>query len=65
MAYWHCTECHHEWESVSDVSCDWCGCPGYVLEDATPLQLFIRMMNNEKSEIFFDILSIRKEGRRP
>jgi len=30
----HCTECHHEWQSVEAVSkCDWCGAEGYVLTE--------------------------------
>ena len=65
MAYWHCTECHHEWESVDGDPCDWCGCPGYILEDSTPLERFVKDFNRKKIKILSDILSARKEGRPP
>jgi hypothetical protein len=38
MPLWHCTKCHHEWESVDGENCDWCGAPGRVLEDKTPME---------------------------
>ena len=39
MPLFHCTECHHEWECVDKESkCDWCGAPGKVLEDKTPME---------------------------
>jgi len=39
MPLFHCTSCHHEWESIDKESkCDWCGAPGKVLEDKTPME---------------------------
>jgi hypothetical protein len=42
MPYLGCTKCHHEWESDETSSqCDWCGAPGYILEEETPLEQLI------------------------
>jgi len=39
MPLMHCSKCHHEWESADKESCcDWCGSPGKVLEDKTPME---------------------------
>ena len=63
MPHWHCTECHHEWEgSKKKKRCDWCNASGYVLEDATPLEMSIRDLNEQGVESFLDIL--KDEGRR-
>lgn len=39
MPHLHCTKCQHEYEA-SDLAraCDWCGAPGRVLEEKTPLE---------------------------
>jgi len=60
MPYWHCTDCHHEWEgSKKQDACDWCGYLGYVLEEHTPLAMFIR----ELPEFLLGILDSENEGR--
>jgi hypothetical protein len=69
MPYWHCTECHHEWEgSKKDDTCDWCGYPGYVLEEATPLELMLKDWFDPESDLRDRLLGITrsasKEGRR-
>ena len=39
MPLFKCSKCHHEWEgSTTDKQCDWCGAPGKVLEEKTPLE---------------------------
>ncbi len=40
MPYYHCIECHHEFEAISenDPKCDWCGAESHILEDKTPLE---------------------------
>ncbi len=53
MPYYHCKECHHEFEayasdgykvekdwsiSVDNPKCDWCGALSTILEEKTPLE---------------------------
>jgi DNA-directed RNA polymerase subunit RPC12/RpoP len=39
MPHYHCTKCHHEFEAIEkEASCDWCGAPGKILEEKTPLE---------------------------
>jgi hypothetical protein len=39
MPLFHCTDCHHEWEGTDeDYKCEWCGEPGRILEEKTPLE---------------------------
>jgi hypothetical protein len=40
MPLFHCTKCHHEWEHSGDKEsiCDWCGAPGKILEEKTPME---------------------------
>lgn len=39
MPLLHCSECHHEWEATNEEEvCDWCGAPGFVLEEKTELE---------------------------
>jgi len=35
VSIWHCSKCHHEWETTNKEKtvCDWCGADGYVLEE--------------------------------
>jgi len=45
VPYWGCTKCHHEWEGGrDDTVCDWCGAPGEVLEEKTPLEKMLAEM---------------------
>ena len=47
MPYFKCSGCHHEWEGSINIhkeKCDWCGAPGKVLEEKTPLE---KMIENE------------------
>lgn len=57
-----CTQCHHEWESSKQKTylCDWCGAPGKILVEKTPLELmcaeieevgFEKWMNRAKEKI--------------
>ena len=44
MPYYKCTQCHHEFERIPEYKdkvelCDWCGAPGYILEEKTPLEI--------------------------
>jgi len=51
MPYYHCKDCHHEWEGGDeDTTCNWCGGDSYILEKETPLE---KMMKRIK-EIFPD-----------
>lgn len=37
MNLFHCTHCHHEWESSKDTSsCDWCHAAGQVIDRREP-----------------------------
>lgn len=39
MPLFHCTKCHHEWESADKVSvCDWCCALGKILEEKTSME---------------------------
>lgn len=46
MPYFHCNECHHEFEAYPEKKgaecvapkCDWCGADSYMLENETPLE---------------------------
>lgn len=43
MPLYHCTKCQHEWEGTKNMDvCDWCGAPGYILVEATPLELMLK-----------------------
>jgi hypothetical protein len=44
MPYVHCSNCHHEWETVNLFEkCRWCKAPiGKVLEWETPLEKTFR-----------------------
>jgi hypothetical protein len=44
MPYFKCSKCHHEWEGSINIhkeKCEWCGAPGKVLEEKTPLEKLI------------------------
>jgi uncharacterized CHY-type Zn-finger protein len=70
MPYYHCTKCHHEFESypektgveVTDPKCDWCGEPSYLLEEKTPLEQMSDEIENMGMEKFLERLGmIEKE----
>ena len=47
MPLYLCHHCAHEWEGSSkDVTCDWCGEKGVVLEKLTPLEKMSIDANN-------------------
>jgi len=57
MPYWHCTECHHEWEgSKKNSTCGWCGYPGYVLEEHTPFALMLQELREKGPGFLLGIL---------
>jgi len=36
MPLFHCTKCHHEWESVAQKSkCGWCGARGFIIGETS------------------------------
>ena len=43
---YHCTKCHHEWETVgtadegSKTTCDWCGARGYIIDERPMFPFF-------------------------
>jgi len=61
MSYWHCTNCHHEWEGSKESNvCDWCGCSGYILEESTPFERMMEDWFDPKSDLRGMILGIKK-----
>lgn len=52
MPYYHCNECHHEFEGYTDdekpPKCDWCGSDSYMLEKETPLERMCKPENMKK-----------------
>jgi len=43
MPLFHCRRCHHEWEGIAgQVNCDWCGAYGYIIEEETVLEKFLK-----------------------
>ena len=65
MPYWHCTECHHEWEGSKDQStCDWCGYPGFVLEESTPFELMMADWNDPKSDLRDRLLAVTRNAKK-
>lgn len=53
MPYYKCTQCHHEFERIPKYKgatelCDWCGAPGYILEEKTPLERMCEPKNLKK-----------------
>lgn len=63
MSYWHCTKCHHEWEGIKDdEECDWCGNPGYILEETTPLEMFIGELRKKGLAAFSGIAEDKSKG---
>jgi hypothetical protein len=41
MPYWHCKECHHEWEAAKEQECDWCHSGCYMLEKRTSFEKYV------------------------
>ena len=58
MPIFHCNDCHHEWESMSNISCDWCGASGYILDNKTALENFVNYLYKGDN---FNKFLIRKE----
>jgi len=64
MPYWHCTECHHEWEGSKDKSnCGWCGQTGYILEETTPFEQMIADWNDPESDLRDRLLEVTRTAR--
>ena len=68
MPYYHCTECHHEFEfypekhaEVTDPKCDWCGQPSYLLEEKTPLEQMTDEIEKMGTEKFLERLGMIEE----
>jgi len=57
MPLLHCSKCHHEWESASELNgaCDWCGALGYVLAKTTPLERLMDHIKKVGLEKFFNL----------
>ena len=53
MPYYHCNDCHHEFEHIpldekKMPKCDWCGADSYILEPKTPLEIACEPENMKK-----------------
>lgn len=42
MPLLHCKKCMHEWEGRKGSKCDWCGGKGYILQEETQFENFVR-----------------------
>ena len=61
-----CTQCHHEWESPKQRTylCDWCGAPGKILVEKTPLELMCAEIEEVGFEKWMNIFKekMKNEG---
>lgn len=60
MPLLHCSNCHHEYEGIDYKEiCDWCGSPGYIIDEKTPVEKMCEEI--EKTGVHNWLDNIKKE----
>lgn len=59
MPYYHCNDCHHEFEAIEQRTCNWCGGSSHLLEEETPLEKMNKIIK-EKGIINYLIDDLKK-----